>query len=420
MPVELLVESTDAARPGPSSRPKAATQPASSPGEVAHGTETRVVVHAAHALPDALAAEWDDLSSAAVTPNAFYDRWNAVPALAGLTPQADVQLLCIYRGTASSNAAAQLVGLFPLVRSRSSRVSIAVWRLWGHPYCYLQTPLIRRGHERPVLEAVFNWVATQPSGPRIVDWSLIDGEGPFAQALVDVIRERQFVHQVVDRYNRALLRRAADWEQAVASQLSSHHRRELRRQRRRLEEQGQVSVRSLARARDAAYWTDAFLALEAAGWKGTEQTAMGASPAVRNYFTEMVRAGVEAGRVQMLGLFLNDTPVALKVNLHAGDGSFAFKIAYSEALSRFSPGVQLELENVRVLHGETGLQWMDSCAVANHFMINRLWSERRTMQRVLISTGGRLANLAVGGLPLCQALKRSFIKPKLPSAAIDG
>ena len=40
----------------------------------------------------------------------------------------------------------------------------------------------------------------------------------------------------------------------------------------------------------------------------------------------------------MLGLFLDDRPIALKVNFVAGDGAFVFKTAYDEAFSRFSPG----------------------------------------------------------------------------------
>jgi hypothetical protein len=110
----------------------------------------------------------------------------------------------------------------------------------------------------------------------------------------------------------------------------------------------------------------------------------------------------------MLGLFLNGEPIALKVNLLSGRGSFGFKIAYDEQYARFSPGVQLELENVRVFHEETDLDWMDSCAVANHFMINRLWKHRRTIDHVLISTGGWRGNLAVGALPLVRAIKRTI------------
>lgn len=409
MPVELLAEPIDARRAEPRGR-KGAYNGAgtNSAWEPALDGPVSVSEHSARDLPEALAAQWDELAAAAVSPNVFYERWYASAALQRIAAAADVRLVCVWRAPAGS-AAPRLCGLFPVVRARSSRMSVAVWRLWGHRYCYLQTPLVRRGHERPVLTAVCDWFAAHPTGPRILDWSLIDGEGPFAQALVDVLRERQLVHLVVDRYNRALLTRQPDWQQAVAARLSSHHRRELRRQARRLEEQGQLTLRSLQSAGDVDRWGADFLQLEAAGWKGSEQTAMATDPATREFLRDLLRTGLDAGRIQMLGLYLNDEPISLKLNLRTGAGSFAFKIAYSERLAKFSPGVQLELENGRVLHEETTLQWMDSCAVANHFMINRLWSGRRSIQRVLISTGGHWANLAVGALPLCQALKRSFL-----------
>ena len=50
---------------------------------------------------------------------------------------------------------------------------------------------------------------------------------------------------------------------------------------------------------------------------------------------------------------------------------------------------------------------MDSCAVPNHFMINRLWKDQRTIQHLIVSTGRRRGNLLVGLLPLLRAAKRT-------------
>ena len=110
----------------------------------------------------------------------------------------------------------------------------------------------------------------------------------------------------------------------------------------------------------------------------------------------------------MFGLFLNGEPIAMKVNFLASPGSFAFKIAYDERFSKFSPGVQLELENLRRLHETPKIEWMDSCAVPKHFMINRLWKERRTIQHVRVSTGGWLGNLEIGVRTLLRSIRRSW------------
>jgi len=76
--------------------------------------------------------------------------------------------------------------------------------------------------------------------------------------------------------------------------------------------------------------------------------------------------------------------------------------------------LQLELENIQALHNDPKRQWMDSCAVPNHFMINRLWKDQRTIQHLLASTGRRRGNLLVGLLPLLRAIKRT-IRP-IPTA----
>src|SRR3546814_12960434 len=56
-----------------------------------------------------------------------------------------------------------------------------------------------------------------------------------------------------------------------------------------------------------------------------------------------------------------------------------FKIAFDEALGRFSPGVLIEIANLQAVLGDPAIGWMDSCAAADHPMIDSLWGERRTI-----------------------------------------
>ena len=111
------------------------------------------------------------------------------------------------------------------------------------------------------------------------------------------------------------------------------------------------------------------------------------------------------GRLMMMALRLDGRPIALKYNLLAGDGSFAFKITFDESYSRYSPGVLLELENVHRLHQMRSVRWMDSCAAPNRFMINHLWPDRREMQTVFFSTGRTLPSLVLAVVPLFQFLR---------------
>jgi hypothetical protein len=121
------------------------------------------------------------------------------------------------------------------------------------------------------------------------------------------------------------------------------------------------------------------LRIERLGWKGRGETAMGSSAAGGQFFHGVCQAFAREGRLQLFELRAGDRVIAMKCNLIAAPGAFAFKIAFDEELSRFSPGIQLELENITAFH-RSGLDWMDSCADPDNAMINRLWTGRRGIE----------------------------------------
>jgi Acetyltransferase (GNAT) domain len=114
----------------------------------------------------------------------------------------------------------------------------------------------------------------------------------------------------------------------------------------------------------------------------------------------------------MMALRLDGKAIALKHNLLAGEGSFAFKITFDESFARYSPGVLLELDNIHRLHQLPNLRWMDSCAAPNRFMINHLWPDRRQMQTVFFSTGRTLPSFVLALVPLFQFLRARLRRPK--------
>ena len=88
-----------------------------------------------------------------------------------------------------------------------------------------------------------------------------------------------------------------------------------------------------------------------------------------------------------------------------------FVFAFDEAYRAFSPGFLLEVENVRRLHQRPEVRWMDSCADAQHAMINRLWPGRRTMATVLFATGRAPGELLVALMPLLRWGWRKLTPP---------
>jgi hypothetical protein len=125
----------------------------------------------------------------------------------------------------------------------------------------------------------------------------------------------------------------------------------------------------------------------------------------------MIQSGFEQGRVEMVGLFQRGEPLALKLNLISETGSFSYKIAYNEEFAKLSPGVQMEVDYVRHFQ-TTGREWIDSCAVADHSMINRIWAERRTMQDLQISVGHWKSDLLLSAMPLARSALRTARRVK--------
>jgi len=65
--------------------------------------------------------------------------------------------------------------------------------------------------------------------------------------------------------------------------------------------------------------------------------------------------------------------------LRSGDAAWCWKIAYDESRSRASPGVQLLLDVTDALLADASIARTDSCATADHPMIDHIWRERLTL-----------------------------------------
>ena len=339
---------------------------------------------------EALEQEWQDLAAGAVEPNPFYEPWMLLPALRAYAPGARVEVLV---ASATHRGRRLLCGLFPIAWRRGRA------ELWKHRSCYLSTPLLRAGFGQAALRCFFDHLERRTGLVRLDD---VPGDGPFHLHLVDELNRRGWPSLVSSWYTRALFRRAGSGDEFLERALNAKRRRELRRQRARLAEQGRLELCELSPGEDPTPWIHEFLALEAGGWKGAAGVAAALHPAERAFVEEMAARAHQRGRLMMMGLRLDGRPIALKYNLLAGDGSFAFKITFDESFARYSPGVLLEVENIQRLHQMPEVRWMDSCAAPNRFMINHLWPERREMQTVFLSTGRALPSLLLALVPLFQ------------------
>lgn len=368
---------------------------------------TFVVVRTAEDLAPYRAA-WDDLAREALEPNPFYESWMLLPAIDAFGAAASLQFVLVF-APSPDRGERVLCGFFPLERRRKYRcLPLGYLSLWRHSCCFLSLPLLRASCAGGCLSAFLDWLATDPRGSALLELPWSPGDGPFWQLLVNLNLQRSRLTYVTEQYARCLLRPRADAEAYLAESLTAHERKEVRRKEKRLADLGRVEYRATRPGDDVGPWTEAFLRLEAEGWKGRQGTAMASIPEEAAFFRGVVAEAARQGRLRMLGLFLNNEPIALKCNFLAGTGSFAFKIAFDERHGRLSPGYQLEIANLRDFHDSGEVQWMDSCSDCQPSMFDRLWLDWRVIQTLLLSTGRRPGDLVVSVLPLMRWLRRVF------------
>jgi hypothetical protein len=114
-------------------------------------------------------------------------------------------------------------------------------------------------------------------------------------------------------------------------------------------------------------------------------------------FREALSGASARGRLERLTLSLDGEPIAMLANFVTPPGAFSFKTAFDERYARYSPGVLLQRENLALLD-RAGIEWCDSCASADHPMIDHIWRERRQIGRLSIAIGGALRRALFGQL----------------------
>jgi hypothetical protein len=276
------------------------------------------------------------------------------------------------------------------------------------------------GHRAFVTEcagALLDWAEDESQSAPLVEFRFITGEGRVAQELHQQISDRHWMSLQSECTIRALFRPMPSAELYLKRALTGKHLKEFRRLKARLDEMGPTEYRYLEPGGDPKPWIDSFLVLESSGWKGRIGSSMASREETRRFFEEATLEAHRHGQLIMLGLFHRDRPIALKCNLLSGNSAVAFKIAFDEGYRRFSPGMLLEIENVRLLHEMREITSMDSTASAEHFMINRLWFDRRTVETLLISPNRSWGNLIVSGFPLLRWAKRATRRVVRPANA---
>ena len=374
-----------------------ATAPKFAPAEKAE-LAVRAAVLTINGLREdkALLAEWDVLASQASEPNPFGERWYLQAALDALGTS-DTRI-AIIRDDA-------LIGILPLIAQRCyAGLPIAHVQNWLNHNAFLGTPLVRKGAEQSFWGALLGQLDSAPESGLFLHLAGMAIDGPVAAALEAVCFAKNRRVALVHREVRALLERGlspkAYWEATVRGK----KRKELRRQHKRLAEEAVLSFARSDGSTDLDQWIADFLALERAGWKGENGSALDCADETRALFSNALHGAATAGKLELLAHYLDGKPIAMLVNFLTPPGAFSFKTAFDEGYARYSPGVLLQIENLALLDRD-GIDWCDSCAAQDHPMIDSLWSGRRAIGRYSVAIGGRAKRATFAALLAAEKAK---------------
>jgi CelD/BcsL family acetyltransferase involved in cellulose biosynthesis len=342
------------------------------------GAPVSVELRDGRALDD-LDEPWRDLLGRSDEPNVFM-----APRLLRHAAESGMHVVALLAWQ-QGDRERRLAGVwgFSIGRPRHALLPLAALRAPASEHAYLATPVIDRDCLGATLEAMFDAIACAPDLPKTVVLNAMNVEGATAGALLRVLAERGNTYYRLKDVKRPKLVTGGDANDYLTQALSSSTRKKLRQYRRRLAERGDLKSVVLSAPEEIQKGVEAFLQLEAEGWKGRRGTALLSSPRDAAFARAMLTAFAHSGEAFIHALELDGRPVSMQVVLRAGAAAFTWKTAYDEALHDVSPGMLLFEDYTKAFLESDDIACVDSCAYdETGFMAS--WRERQAVADFMI------------------------------------
>jgi CelD/BcsL family acetyltransferase involved in cellulose biosynthesis len=324
---------------------------------------------------------WRALADRAIEPNGYYLPDWALAIDGSARGRTDVSALGAWSAAAESGAP-RLIGLMPV---------IPLWRAYrlplpalvsADPYGTLCTPLLDREMTDEAASSLMS--QARDAGAHALILRDVALDGAVTRTFTRVLERRGMRPRLLQSHARACLDATRDADELLRDALGPKKLKELRRQRHRLAEHGEVSFEMARTPDDVARALEIFLILEASGWKAERGTALTQDDGDASFIRRAAVGLAKHGQCEIAVLRAGATPVAAAIVLRHLDRAFYFKLGVDERFAKFSPGVQLTLDVTRHLCADPAIAVVDSMAAADHPMINPIWRGRLAIGDVLI------------------------------------
>ena len=195
----------------------------------------------------------------------------------------------------------------------------------------------------------------------------------------------------------------ADFEATIDRRLRS----EIRRRRRRLEEQGKLELRMEDGREGLAALLERGFAIEGSGWKAEQGTAIVSRPETRAFYTRLAQWTAARGWLRLAFLALDGRPLAFQYLIQHGGVTYQLKGGYDPSYRKYAPGMLLTHAVVQRAFAD-GLRSYEFLGEQEAFKLE--WA-RDARERVLVQAFPRSASGLAGwlafayGRPLAKRLR---------------
>lgn len=345
-----------------------------------------------------LYSRWADLCTRSVEDNVYYTPRYVRALLNTVDRDTSVHFALAWDG-------ADLVGLLPFIKPRLPvRLIGTTSQAWQSKYTFSCTPVLDRSNPGYAAAALLEAMGSVGEHAWIIP--AVNTQGPACRAMLEALGRAAQPGLFMNRFQRASLEATVSFEQHMQSAVPAKRRRDLARNRRRLEQIGSVAHKSYTLGADLDGAVAQFLKVEASGWKGRSGTALACRDDTRQFAIDAFANMDSRSTCRVDVLTLNDNPIAAGVIVFAGRTGFTVKCAYDERYASYSAGLLLECEVIRCFLSERWAERLDAATDGEH-VIDSLWPGRVEVADLVFSLSRRSPEWHLAALQRTENLKRS-------------
>jgi CelD/BcsL family acetyltransferase involved in cellulose biosynthesis len=313
---------------------------ADSPYADAPQVEADVVYGGVEAI-DALSAEWSALCDGAERDEPFYRPECIRAYVEAFAPSSALALV-------TARLRGRLVAILPLVSELGTLAGLPARKLRsaGNTHTCRYDLVCARGMSAEAASAIASALLRRPG------WDLIELEnvprgGTLARMVAEAGQAGWRIHAAPSLTPPYLDLASCEGRfDRLLDTLDAKFRSNLRRRMKKLEAHGPVT---LVACGEPGALLERFYALERAGWKGAEGSAIDCDGTTRAFYDALARAAHAGGHLALYGLAAGGRVVAVFLGLLYRGRYYLLKTAYDEALRDCSPGQVLTREALRDL-----------------------------------------------------------------------